>query len=163
MADAGICKKPNEAMLYAIILQTYRTAKKVLSEQPKIAVLSYSSFGSGGNDDTIELIRNTISKVHEKHPEILIDGEMQLDTAVNETIGAKKSNNTSLVAGHANVLICPDLNSGNILYKGLEQLGGWTAAGPILQGFDYIISDLSRGSSVEDIELIFDIIKRLSA
>ena len=90
----------------------------------------------------------------------MIDGEMQLDAAVNENVGKKKAPG-SLVAGRANVLIMPDLNSGNILYKAMEQFGGFTAAGPILQGFKMPVSDLSRGSTIEDVVAVIDVIKKL--
>lgn len=160
LADAGICKSPDEEMLIAIVLQTYETAKKVLDEEPKIAMLSFSSFGSAKNDTTIDMIRSVINKIKAEYPEIIIDGEMQLDTAMNPEIGKKKAPDSE-VAGQANILICPDLNSGNILYKGLEQLGGWTAAGPIIQGFEKPISDLSRGSSVEDVKFLIEIMEKL--
>ena len=159
LADCGVCKKINFEILTEIILQTYQTALKVLEETPKIAMLSFSTLGSGGNDESIDLIHDVLKNIHENYPEIIIDGEMQLDAAVNQRIANKKIPNSE-VAGNANVLICPNLNTGNILYKGLEQLGGWTAAGPIMQGFKKPISDLSRGSSVEDvIETIKTIIK----
>ena len=85
------------------------------------------------------------------HPDWIIDGEMQLDAAVNERIGKKKSPQGSEVAGRANVLITPDISSGNILYKSLEQFAGAKLAGPILLGFKKPVSDLSRGSTAEDI------------
>ena len=94
--------------------------------------------------------------IHEEYPDIAIDGELQLDAAINETIGNKKAPG-STVAGRANVLIAPDLNSGNILYKAMEQFGGFTAAGPILQGFNAPISDLSRGSTKEDVLSVIDV------
>ena len=96
------------------------------------------------------LIQNVVQRVRTEHLNVLIDGELQLDAAVNPTVASKKAPH-SRVAGQANILICPDLNSGNILYKSLEQFGGFTAAGPILQGFNYPASDLSRGSTVEDV------------
>ena len=97
--------------------------------------------------------------LEENHPDYIIDGEMQLDAAIIPRIGEKKVGN-SKGAGHANVLITPDLNSGNILYKSMEHLGGWTMAGPILQGFEKPIADLSRGSSTEDIILTIKVIKK---
>jgi phosphate acetyltransferase len=85
-----------------------------------------------------------------RQPDLAIDGEMQLDAAVNEAIGSKKAP-TSKVAGRANILILPDLNAGNILYKSMEQFGSAHAYGPLLQGFNAPVSDLSRGSSIEDV------------
>ncbi|MBR0460448.1 hypothetical protein IJI91_00415 [Candidatus Saccharibacteria bacterium] len=149
LADAATCKHPTEDQLYDIVLQTYATASKLL-DTPKIALLSFSTLGSGGHDDTMTLIQNVVQRVRTEHLNVLIDGELQLDAAVNPTVASKKAPH-SRVAGQANILICPDLNSGNILYKSLEQFGGFTAAGPILQGFNYPASDLSRGSTVEDV------------
>lgn len=160
LADAGVCKNPDADVLKAIVLETYDTAKKVLDEEPRIAMLSFSSFGSGGKDATIAKIQEVIGSIHTDHPEIMIDGEMQLDAAIDSEVARKKAPN-SLVAGRANVLVCPDLNSANILYKSLERFGGFTAAGPILQGFNYAISDLSRGSTVEDIVLTFRMLEKI--
>lgn len=150
LADAAACKNPNEEQLFEIVCQTYETALATLEDEPKIAMLSFSTLGSGGKDASIDKIKAVLAQLHAEKPHIKVDGEMQLDAAANEQIGRKKAPN-SAVAGQANVLICPDLNSGNILYKALEQFGGWTAAGPILQGFKQPCSDLSRGSTVEDV------------
>jgi len=87
-------------------------------------------------------------------------GEMQLDTAVNPAVASKKFPGSE-VAGRANVLITPDLNSGNILYKSLEQFGGFTIAGPIIQGFNIPLADLSRGSTVADVVFTIEILKSL--
>jgi phosphate acetyltransferase len=156
LGDAAACKNPDEHMLYDIVLQTYETAEAVLSETPKVAMLSFSTLGSGGNDASIERIKAVVNRIHEEYPEIAIDGELQLDTAINEQIGNKKAPG-STVAGHANVLIAPDLNAGNILYKAIEQFGGYVAAGPILQGFNAPVSDLSRGSTKEDVLSVIDV------
>lgn len=160
LGDAAACKNPDEKMLYDIVIQTYETAKNILNETPKIAMLSFSTLGSGGDDKSISRIRTVVNEIHEKYPEIAIDGELQLDAAIDKKIGDKKAPG-STVAGQANVLIAPDLNSGNILYKSMERFGGFTAAGPILQGFKAPVSDLSRGSSVEDILAVIDVEMRL--
>lgn len=160
LADGGVCKSPDADMLFYIVTQTYESAKKVLGVEPKVAMLSYSSFGSGGVDTSVTKIRDVIRRVKAERPEIMIDGEMQLDTAVNPKVAAIKGVGSN-VAGQANVLICPDLNAGNILYKGLEQLGGWTAAGPILQGFSKPVSDLSRGSTAGDVKLVIKTLEKL--
>lgn len=159
LADAGVTKVPTEDQLYDIVLETYETAKKILTDTPKIAMLSFSTLGSA-KDESIDRIKNVITRVRSEHPEIEIDGEMQLDCAINPEIAAKKAS-SSTVAGQANVLIVPDLNSGNVLYKSLEQFGNYTAAGPILQGFKKPASDLSRGSSVEDVKLVIETIVKL--
>ena len=151
IADAGITKHPTEDQLVDIILQTHKTALKLLDEEPRVAMLSFSTFGSA-KDPSIDQIRTTISRVKALTPKLKIDGEMQLDAAINPAAAMEKAPRSE-VAGHANVLITPDLNSGNILYKALEHFGGYVAAGPILQGFNYSASDLSRSSTAEDVEL----------
>lgn len=169
LGDAAACKHPSFDQLYDITLETHETATKYFKYldnnstdsalnnflTPRIAMLSFSTLGSGGKDETISLSQAVVEKVRETHPEILIDGEMQLDAAINPRVGEKKAPN-SPVAGHANILIVPDLNSGNILYKAMEQFGNFTAAGPILQGFNAPVSDLSRGSTVEDILAVIE-------
>lgn len=169
LGDAAACKHPSFDQLYDITLETHETAAKYFKYldnnstdsalnnflTPRIAMLSFSTLGSGGRDETISLSQAVMEKVRETHPEILIDGEMQLDAAINPRVGEKKAPN-SPIAGHANVLIVPDLNSGNILYKAMEQFGNFTAAGPILQGFNAPVSDLSRGSTVEDILAVIE-------
>ena len=160
LGDAAACKNPDEHMAYDIVLQTTETAEAVLDESPRVAMLSFSTLGSGGNDNSIDRIRSVVNRVHRDYPELAIDGELQLDAAINEAIGNKKAPG-STVAGRANVLIAPDLNSGNILYKAIEQFGGYTAAGPILQGFAAPVSDLSRGSTKEDVLAVIDVIIKL--
>lgn len=150
LADMAACKHPTKSQLIDIIWQTYHTAKSLLAAEPRVALLSFSTLGSGGRDDFITLAQEIIPLFREQG--ILIDGEMQLDAAVNPRIGTKKAPD-SPVAGYANVLIAPDLNSGNLLYKAFEQFGGFTVAGPILQGFTTPASDLSRGSTPADIVL----------
>ena len=156
LGDAAACKNPDEHMLYDIVLQTYETAEAILNDTPRIAMLSFSTLGSGGNDPSISRIKTVVNRIHDEYPEIAIDGELQLDAAINEEIGNKKAPG-STVAGRANVLIAPDLNSGNILYKAIEQFGGFVAAGPILQGFSAPVSDLSRGSTIDDILSVIDV------
>ena len=161
IGDAAACKNPTEDQLFDIVLQTYHTAKLLLSDEPRVAILSFSTLGSGGKDPSIERAQNVVRRVRAEHPEILIDGEMQLDAAINPRVAEKKAPE-SKVAGKANVLIAPDLNSGNILYKAMEQFGGMTAAGPLLQGFLAPVSDLSRGSTAQDVKSVFESMKKLS-
>ena len=105
----------------------------------------------------LEKIHFVIDEIHKNHSNWLIDGEMQLDAAVNPDISTKKFP-TSQIKGQANILITPDLNSGNILYKSLEQFGGFTIAGPLIQGFEMPLADLSRGSTLNDAILTINII-----
>ena len=170
LGDAAACKHPNAEQLFDITLQTADTAAKYFAHlqkkstdpavadflTPRVAMLSFSTLGSGGKDDTISLTQEVLAKVRVAQPDLLIDGELQLDAAINPRIGTKKAPN-SKVAGFANVLIVPDLNSGNILYKAMEQFGNFTSAGPILQGFNAPISDLSRGSTVLDIVSVIEV------
>lgn len=160
LADMAACKHPTKSQLIDIIWQTYHAAKSLLSDEPRIALLSFSTLGSGGHDDFITLAGEIVPIFREQG--IIIDGEMQLDAAVNPQVGAKKAPG-SPVAGRANVLIAPDLNSGNLLYKAFEQFGNFTVAGPILQGFNFPISDLSRGSTPADIALTIEVIARLAS
>ena len=160
VADGGVNKDPTEEQLYCIVEDTAKTFQNCFNDQPRIAMLSYSTNGSGGKNPDLEKIYSVISKIRESHPEWLIDGEMQLDTALNHSISEKKFPNSAL-HGHANILIVPDLNSGNILYKSLEHLGGWRMAGPIVQGFNLPLADLSRGSTVDNVKFTIEIIKKL--
>ncbi len=160
LADGGVNKIPTKEQLYTIVEDTAKTYQTYYNEQPKIAMLSYSTNGSGGKNPDLEKIHFIISKIRQNHPDWLIDGEMQLDAAVSPTISAKKFSN-SQIKGKANILITPDLNSGNIFYKSLEQFGGFTIAGPIIQGFQIPLADLSRGSTMEDIILTIKVIRSL--
>lgn len=160
LADGGVNKRPNAEQLYAITEDSAETFEEYFEEQPRIAMLSYSTFGSGGKNPDLEKIYTVIEQIREKHPEWLIEGEMQLDVAVNPVVAAKKVPD-SLLEGKANVLIVPDLNTGNIVYKAMEQFGGWTMAGPIIQGFEKPLADLSRGSTVEDVVLTIQVMEKL--
>ena len=147
-ADCGMNIQPNAEQLAAIAMASADSAAS-LGWEPHVAMLSYSTKGSAGGD-SVELVTQALQLVKTERPDILIDGELQLDAAIVPAIGQKKSPD-SPVAGRANVLIFPDLDSGNIAYKLAEHLAGGHAYGPILQGFARPISDLSRGSSVDDV------------
>lgn len=161
LADGATCKNPTAEQLADIIYLTHQAAEKILDQVPKVAMLSFSTFGSGGADPSIDKIHQAMQLTKTRLPQVLIDGEMQLDAAINPRIGHKKAPN-SPVAGQANVLIVPDLNSGNILYKAIEQLAGAHVAGPVLLGFNQPISDLSRGSTVDDVILTAKILLKIS-
>ena len=147
-ADCGMNIQPNAEQLAAIAMASADSAAS-LGWEPRVAMLSYSTKGSAGGD-SVELVTQALQLVKTGRPDILIDGELQLDAAIVPAIGQKKSPD-SPVAGMANVLVFPDLDSGNIAYKLAEHLAGGHAYGPILQGFARPISDLSRGSSVDDV------------
>ena len=160
VGDCATCKHPTAEQLTDIIMSTVDSARKILPDAPSVAILSFSTKGSGGHDDTIDTARTAIEVVKKLDPTVIIDGEMQLDAAVNPRVGDKKAPG-SPIAGKANVLIAPDLNSGNILYKAMQQFGGAMAYGPILQGFNRPVSDLSRGSTVDDIYGVIKTIRLL--
>lgn len=160
LADGGVCKLPDKDQLYTIVEDSAKTYEAYFEDTPRIAMLSYSTKGSGGKNPDLEKIYFVIEKIRENHPNWIIDGEMQLDAAIDESVAAKKTPDSPL-KGHANVLITPDLNSGNLLYKSMERFGGFTMAGPIIQGFKMPLADLSRGSSKEDIILTIKVIKKL--
>ena len=153
LSDGATCKNPTAEQLADIIEYANDAAAKILNDTPRLAILSFSTFGSGGKDPSIDKTAETLATIRERRPDIVVDGEMQLDAAVNPRVGEKKAaaHGGSEVAGQANVLIAPDINVGNILYKSFEQFAGATVAGPILLGFNKPVSDLSRGSTVEDI------------
>ncbi len=163
LSDGATCKNPTAEQLADIIELTNDAAAKILNDKPRLAILSFSTFGSGGKDSSIDKTAETLSIIRARRPDILVDGEMQLDAAVNPRVGEKKAaaHGGSEVAGHANVLIAPDINVGNILYKSFEQFAGATVAGPILLGFNKPVSDLSRGSTVEDIILTAECLSKL--
>ncbi len=151
VADCALNINPNAEQLKDIVFATINTAQKFSDIQPKVAMLSFSSFGSGGNDDPdIVKIRQAINLVRQENKDLLIDGEMQLDCSIIPSV-AKLKAKKSKVAGNANVLIFPDLNSGNIGYKLIERFGKLQAIGVIMQGFNKPINDLSRGCNVKDI------------
>ncbi|MBR3132005.1 hypothetical protein IKG33_01130 [Candidatus Saccharibacteria bacterium] len=157
IADGGVNKQPSKEQLYTIIEDTAKTFETYTKTQPKIALLSYSTYGSGGKNPDLEKYHYCMEQISANHPDWLIDGEMQLDAAVNHTVFTKKTPESPL-KGNANILITPDLNSGNILYKALEQFAGFTIAGPIIQGFEVPLADLSRGSTKEDTILTLDVL-----
>jgi len=149
-ADCAVVIDPTVDQLADITISSAKSAGALLDEPPRIAMLSFSSHGSAKHD-RIDKITEALAQVRERDDSILIDGELQADTALMESVATRKVTSPSDVAGRANVLIFPDLDSGNISYKLTQYLAGAQAIGPILQGFSLPISDLSRGASVDDI------------
>lgn len=148
-SDCGLIVEPTEDEMVDIITESYNSFKTFIKKEPKIALLSYSTKGSAKIKDA-DKVKNVISKVKEKNKNILIDGEFQLDAAIIKDV-AKIKVPKSKVAGEANVLIFPNLESGNIGYKIAQRFGNMLALGPITQGLNKPVNDLSRGCSVEDI------------
>lgn len=147
--DCAITIDPDADQLAQIAVSTANTAKTLLGYEPKVAMLSFSTKGSAKHENVDKVVAAT-AKVKEMAPELLVDGELQADAALVEKVGQLKSPG-SAVAGHANVLIFPDLQAGNIGYKLVQRLAGAEAIGPICQGLAKPVNDLSRGCSVSDI------------
>ncbi len=148
-ADCAINTNPNAEELASIAIATAATAKSLCGLEPRIAMLSFSTKGSGKHEFVDKVVEATkIAK--EKAPELMIDGELQLDAAIVQKIASLKAPDSE-VAGRANVLIFPDLQSGNIGYKLVQRIAKAETIGPVSQGFARPINDLSRGCSVDDI------------
>jgi len=148
-ADCAVHPDPDEKQLAEIAVATAKTAKDIAGMNPRVAMLSFSTKGSAQHE-MVDLVVNATRLAKMLDPGIEIDGELQADAAIIESIGLKKAPE-SQIAGKANVLIFPDLNSGNIAYKLVQRLAKAEAIGPILQGMAAPINDLSRGCSVSDI------------
>ena len=147
LADCGVIKNPTSDELYQIACQSAETYRQLGLGEPRVAFLSFSTKGSA-EDDSVSKVREAYKKF--KKTGIICDGEIQFDASMVPNV-AKLKCPTSEIQGDANVLIFPDLNSGNICYKAMQYMGGVNAIGPILQGLNKPVNDLSRGCSVEDI------------
>jgi len=148
-ADCAVNPNPDASQLADIAISTADNHKKLTGEEAYVAMLSFSTKGSAEHE-LIDKVRQATQFVKERRPDIKVDGELQFDAAIVESIGKKKSPGSD-VAGRANVLVFPDLNAGNIGYKIAQRLGGAEAIGPVNQGLNKPFFDLSRGCSVDDI------------
>ncbi len=148
-ADSGLVENPSADDLSEIAISSAKTFKTLVGVEPKVAMLSYSTYGSAKSELTQKVVEAT-KLAKEKAPDILLDGELQVDAAIIPAISKSKAPGSN-IAGQANVLIFPDLNSGNISYKLTQRLAKAEAYGPITQGLARPVNDLSRGCSAEDI------------
>ena len=148
-ADSGLNEEPNSEALSEIAISSSKSFEQLVGEQAKVAMLSYSTYGSAHSAATEKVVEAT-KLVKEKAPELLVDGEMQLDAAIIPEVAASKAKG-SPVAGQANVLVFPDLGAGNIGYKLVQRLAKAEAYGPLCQGIAKPVNDLSRGCSAKDV------------
>lgn len=157
-ADCGVNIDPSSGQLADIAQSTAATARRLLDWEPRVAMLSFSTKGSATHE-SVEKVRTATTIVRDR-TDILVDGELQTDAALIPAVAARKVGNDAVLDGDANILIFPNLDAGNIAYKITERLAGAKALGPVLQGYSRPLSDLSRGSSADD---IYDIITLTAA
>lgn len=148
-ADSALNQDPDSDQLSEIAIASAESFTKLIGAEPKVAMLSHSTYGSAKHE-LVDKVREATKLAQEKRPDLMIDGELQLDAAIVESVGNQKAPG-SKVAGKANVLIFPNLDAGNIGYKLVQRLAKAEAFGPVLQGIAKPVNDLSRGCTAEDI------------
>ncbi|MBP3883419.1 MAG: phosphate acetyltransferase [Olsenella sp.] len=148
--DAAVCVNPDPEQLASIAISAAETVQALMGWEPRVAMLSYSTDGSA-EGELVDKVRAAVEVAHDRRPDLKIDGEFQLDSAIRPEIAAKKVHRESEVAGKANVLICPDINVGNIGVKLVQNFAHADAYGPMLQGFKKIVCDCSRSAPVSEL------------
>lgn len=150
ITDCAVCQNPNASELSDIAIASSDTVSRLLNWDPKVALVCFSTDGSGEHE-IIEKVVEAVKLSNERRPDLAIDGEFQLDAAINPAVAAKKVKRESKVAGHANIIVFPDLNAGNIGVKLIQTFGKALAHGPLLQGFAKPVTDFSRSAPVDEI------------
>lgn len=151
IGDSAVCTNPDANQLADIAISACDTVKALLEWEPRCAMVSYSTLGSG-QGELIDKVVEAVRLANEKRPDLAIDGEFQFDAAISPAVAEKKVKRESRVAGKANVVIWPDLNVGNVGVKLIQQFGHADAYGPMLQGFNKVVCDCSRGAPVSEIK-----------
>lgn len=151
VGDSAVCTNPNAEQLASIAISACDTVKSLLDWEPRCACVCYSTFGSG-QGELVDKVTEAVKIANELRPDLAIDGEFQLDAAINPAVAQKKVKKESPVAGKANVVIWPDLNVGNVAVKLIQQFGHADAYGPMLQGFNKVVCDCSRSAPVSELK-----------
>ncbi|EOS21915.1 phosphate acetyltransferase [Lachnospiraceae bacterium 3-1] len=151
IGDSAVCTNPDAKQLADIAISACDTVKALMDWEPRCAMVSYSTLGSG-QGELIDKVVQAVEIAKEQRPDLAIDGEFQFDAAISSAVAQKKVNRESKVAGKANIVIWPDLNVGNVGVKLIQQFGHADAYGPMLQGFNKIVCDCSRGAPVSEIK-----------